>query len=709
MSVGQLDQVTQELSGFRDDLDARRDILERASLSLLHRPALGGQLVARFCAAAEDDPTLEDLSDLLGSALFAARMARENRKTRGDTFISAAEEAVALAARRGTLTTFHRLLLAQIWARNGLAAPKALELTEDDIEASDQIELPPDRAMLDAMLDDLFDDLLRQAEGDALGVHAALAETFPAMPAVLREQVVEFSVTRPDVIYTQLGCFWLVDPSPAIRRAAAAGLSTRLAKGLLTAETTAKLTVLRSWVPEDEAREHVDQLLRDAMRLGASPADSAAPWTVHSVLATLPDGGGAQSFGIALQSGKSRSVAMVLAKQGHGVKDAYVVPCRSAGDQKTLMKHLASETGAQPVPLGYLADALSMALGDGLAQGLPPAPGLIDVVALCGLTDLRPRSVDTERLLAGLAAHEQVTAFSPQKRGRLINASADWWDRHEIVRSWFEESDSVHELMDQPRSQRAMESALWKWLETRRGWWAHLIARGAAMLEAAGVPDADSFTATAMALLEGRDLKKIPVMADVHEQTIEAWIFDDPDIEPDTSLEDLAAMADAVPEPPKPERKDELAKLLKGAAISVEWIDGYLMSVVIAPKMIAPNRWLPILLDGAIAGLDPISLQRFLDIVMIRANDAIALAEDGGVFERRMGTLADLETQDWAAGFTTGCESFRASWPAKSTGPNDRAMQRMVSDGAGGGLGGSELHTLGQWIAARHRRNQTAP
>ena len=54
-------------------------------------------------------------------------------------------------------------------------------------------------------------------------------------------------------------------------------------------------------------------------------------------MATLPDGGGAQSVMVALQSGGSRKTAMLLFKQGHGVKDAYAVPCTSASEQKALI------------------------------------------------------------------------------------------------------------------------------------------------------------------------------------------------------------------------------------------------------------------------------------------------------------------------------------------------------------------------------------
>jgi hypothetical protein len=66
----------------RDEFGARRDILDRVSIDLLQRPALGGQIVARLCAIAAPSPTDEDLLDLLGAGLDAARIARENGKAR---------------------------------------------------------------------------------------------------------------------------------------------------------------------------------------------------------------------------------------------------------------------------------------------------------------------------------------------------------------------------------------------------------------------------------------------------------------------------------------------------------------------------------------------------------------------------------------------------------------------------------------------------
>jgi hypothetical protein len=120
------------------------------------------------------------------------------------------------------------------------------------------------------------------------------------------------------------------------------------------------------------------------------------------------------------------------------------------------MQSLASETGAQAVSSAYLEQALAMALGDGLAHGVPPAPGLIDIADLCGLGDLRPESVATEALLNALDKR-RLAGLSAQAKGRLINTSEFWWDEHGMVHSWFEDSDAAHEVLDAPKPPRTLE------------------------------------------------------------------------------------------------------------------------------------------------------------------------------------------------------------------------------------------------------------
>ena len=74
------------------------------------------------------------------------------------------------------------------------------------------------------------EQVLAAAEpGSSLALHAALTETFPAMPSAMREHVIAWSVGRSEPIHAKLACFWLLDPSAQIRAAAAHALKQAIA------------------------------------------------------------------------------------------------------------------------------------------------------------------------------------------------------------------------------------------------------------------------------------------------------------------------------------------------------------------------------------------------------------------------------------------------------------------------------------------------
>jgi hypothetical protein len=227
------------------------------------------------------------------------------------------------------------------------------------------------------------------------------------------------------------------------------------------------------------------------------------------------------------------------------------------------------------------------------------------------------------------------------------------------------------------------------------------------MLAAANHKDADSFIAVARALLDGRDLKKIPVMLDVHEQTIEAWLAAGPDGPQDENLEDLARHLEA-PSPPKLEKKGELTRLLRGTGVTAESVDGLLMAIILAPRLIAPSRWIPIVLKPAIVALSEETLQRLMDLVVMRANSTIKIAGDEAQLLHKLKSMTKSGQREWAEGFLQGVESFKSSWPAKSMDPDDLVALRTMAAGADSGFSGSDLTTLALWIAARHARNRTS-
>jgi yecA family protein len=695
MAKSRIDEALAALNAAGDDgFGARREVLERMGFDLLHRPALAGQIVARLCAIPEPSPKDEGLLELLGAGLDAARIARENGKARGQSLIDAAEGALHLARGQGRMTSAHSLLFAQLWTRNGLSATAALELQREEVIPATGWRAS-NAAEGDALLDRLFAELIQQAGGEPLALHHALTESFPAMPPEVRDHVVAYSVGRSDPLHADLACYWLLDPAPRIRLAAAHALAERLASGDLSRRILATLVVLRSWMPEDAARAKVDLVLKEAMRKGVVTAADQAPWTLHGIRATLPDGCGAQRIGIALQSGSQRKMAMLLLKQDQGVKDAYTFPCRTARDQKSVIERMSEEVGALTVTVDSVRRALSIALADGLAQGQPPVPGLIEVVRLCGFAGLRPEVKTTPALIADLVSTPVVKALPPRQHGALISASEEWWDRHEIIESWFEDSDGAHAVLDKARGAKSAETALWKWLETRREWWARILARAADVLETALDPDAPGFAACAMALLDGRDLKKIPAMLDVHEQTIEAWVRDEPDFDPAMTFEELAQEA------LEPEKKGEVSALLRGTDLTVDWLDGYLTGIVIAPQMIMPNQWLPPILDAVLPRIDPSRFQRLMDLLMMRAEAASDVAAAPNEFVAAMSARSKRGQADWAGGFSDALSRFRTAWPKKRMTTEDK---RLLEIAAGESIS-AELGEFAALIAHRQERN----
>ncbi|PQO22037.1 hypothetical protein C2I36_15085, partial [Rhodobacteraceae bacterium WD3A24] len=397
------------------------------------------------------------------------------------------------------------------------------------------------------------------------------------------------------------------------------------------------------------------------------------------MLATLPDGTGAQSIMIAAHRGSTRKVALLMLKPGFGVKDAFCVPAGSAAEQNELLEQMAGEVGALEVTPAFVAQAVEIALGDGVEQGLPPAPGLLEVAEVCSLDILTPQENDTEALMARADPEGHIKGLSKQAAGRLVNRSDDWAEHHPITDSWFEDDDEVDAALHEARSKRAQETAVWSVLETRRDKWARIIARSALTLQAASHPDADSFTATAQALLAGRALRKTPIMRDIVELTLDAWHSRDAEA-PAEDEEFGGAMQ--LP-PAKPERKGELARLLKASEITPDWVEGFLTAVVIAPKPVSPRKWVEALLGAAFPGLDEDGLQRYLDILMERHNALNRATADPRAMRERLAALSEEALSQWAQGFTEAQNRFRSAWLAKTLNADDRAVIRAIRAGRG--------------------------
>lgn len=678
-----------------DDDGVRADLLKRLARGLQGRPHTAAELLEDVASVNEPGAREEALTQVLGALLDEARMARENGQSQGGALIDLLETRLGQLVAEDGLSFRGRLALSSSWVRAGLQPPEAL--------SSGTVEMPADLRDMELAgaegLEDLLATLVASSEGVASHAHAMLAELLPTIPADARGALVRVAVAHPDTLFAELGCAWLLDPVAAVRLGAVEGLSDRLSADRLPAPVVARLTTIRSWVTDEAVRGRLDSLIRDAMRRGISPPLKGAGPRVHRVVASMVDGSGAQSLAAAVQAGSARHVAVVLLKEGLGVKDAYVVPCSSATEQKALVARMTDEIEAYEVALDYVADAIGLALSEGLDQGLAPVPGLVDVAHVCGLSEVRPLPARVSAILALADPEDRVGSLSVQARGRLVMASRYWEETYPILSSWFEDSDEMVETLEAATSRVSLSRGIWRVLEGRRDHWARVVARNALLLAAAGIEDAEEFVAVASALSEGRDLKKTPVMRHVADLSIEAWAdrFD-----PHPEADDLQL---ALPIDPPPgiaaERAGELAEMLAPAGVSELWLDGFLTGICTAPRFVAPLDWVEPLMHLVGPFLQTEArMKRLVELVMLRYSDMLVRFRDGAPEDLVPADFRALPV--WSDGYLTAWEATKPFWPTKALGRQGKAVRKMLEAATEGRIDSKGFsQTIPSWLAQR--------
>ncbi|PHP26804.1 UPF0149 family protein [Limimaricola cinnabarinus] len=680
--------------------------LQRFGRALLERPDDAAALLAQTAesaAAARGDE--ERMSQLLGTALDEARMARENGQRRGALFIEGLETRLGELVASNALTLKGSLTVSGTWARAGLPSPAILAARQDAFtEAMEDGEDPVD---LETLLDGLIGSLTREHGGNVSALHALFAEMLPTVPSEARRVLVRLAVARPQEIFAELGCAWLLDPDAEIRSGAVEGLSDRLAAGTAFPEMLARLTILRSWLADAALRDRLDGLVRMALRKGVAGPTKAPEHKLHRIVASLVDGSGAQSMAAAVQTRDTPSVAVMLLKQGFGVKDAYVLPCDSATEQRRILATLTDEIEAQDVPRAYMEQALGLALGEGLEAGLAPMPGLVDVAQSCGLDDLRPLSASVEATLALADPEGRVADLTVQARGRLITASQHWPDAYPVLESWFEDSDETLEALESAKSHATLTRNMWRVLEDRRAHWTALIARNALLLRAVGSDHAKEFIAVAAALKDGRDIKKTPVMKFICEQSIMVWLDrqDEPDGLFDAGSDmppTASSMAPANWSMPDAtaETAGELAKLLHPAGLTEPWLEGYLTGICTAPLFVTPSDWLTPLLHIVGPSLKAEKdLTRFVNLLMPRYNETLTRLR---VPDENLIPIDIPLIPIWADGYLTAWEATKPSWPAKALGPKGKTIRKALEQATEGQIDPTVFQvTLPVWLRER--------
>ncbi|MFT8644444.1 hypothetical protein [Gluconacetobacter sp.] len=501
---------------------------------------------------AKSDPD-DELCDLLTMTLDQARMAQENGQRFGGECLDAVSRHLATLSGTPGLTLGGNIAITRCYVRAGLPVPE--ELAPDDqalMEEAATLSIGDD-AHPETAFAALLHDALATVGDDPSMLQQAFAEILPGIPAAARRMLCRLAAANPDRRLEPLACAWLLDPSESVRNGAIDGLGDRLAAGILSAQALSRLVVLRTWIVHKSARRRLDTLVRNAIRSDISPDQAAvSPYRIVGYVSSPVDGAGAQSLGVALQKGRARSIALVLLKQQFGIKDAYIAPCASAADQRSILQQIAGPGQKGDISPEYLQVVLGIALADGLHNGAYPAPGLVDVVDACAITALRPEhDASIQAMLDRYDPEGDLASLDAKECETLIAASADWAALHPVIASWFEDRD---DMFDGAESSEAQAQALWKHIETQRNFWASIIARMALLLKDRQDPLALSFAVTARALIHGRPLQKIPIMFTIFDQTFEARLMGHSTMDdemPEEAAEELMTLMMNLMSPPK--------------------------------------------------------------------------------------------------------------------------------------------------------------
>jgi hypothetical protein len=580
--------------------------------------------------------------------------------------------------------------ISQAYLRAGLTPPDQLRSAPDALmdifAAGEPVELPDVGEFVEGLV----------PEGSTpFELYVGLRELLGAMQAEVTTTILTQMIAQGNPRMISVGRYFLLDPVVEMRDAAISGFELLADRAKIDAGLLSDLIRVRNWIPNGQA---LDKLIKTVLRREPSGGTVPQTWQLHRVMTSLPDGTGSQSIMGVCSRGNTRAVAAAMIKAGHGIKDAYVIPCSSRNDQKMIVAQIENAIAMYDVSPSYLLQAFGCALGDGLERGRLTAPGFLDVAPMFGLGDVTPQSCCHDAVLAAIDARGEQAMLSDNQRSRLIGKSRDWFSEYDITSSWFMSDASLIAALEQARTKAAAKKIVTRHLEEKRDFWAKLFARSALVLrhDSTATPDAWlSFAAVAQALETGREIKKIPVFEDILELTL--CVAEERALE---ELETDAAWEDEGFEPPEiaPEQKGELAKLLKGSPLKPDQIEGYLTAVLIAPEFVSPDAWLVPLMQGVeVKGQG--SIQRILDIIMLRfgaLNEAVLLGEIG--IDLR--GLSPKRFQAWAEGFAQAVDGIKGAWPKRALGHDDKQVINMIRSAAIEDLTPTLKPLLPSWLQA---------
>ncbi len=468
--------------------------------------------------AAQEDDHSGGAHQILSLLLDEARMGLENDSEHAEDFLETLEMAVQAGVAAGAVQQANLMEFAGLYRRVGLPVPQSFMIDPDNMSP------PADMGDFDLSenLESLARDVMAEG-GAAYDLFNAIDAMLAAVPEEIQATLANHIATMDGPFFERCALFMLLSGSELVQEATIAGLFERLDGSALSAETMTLIPMIRGWFTNGQVQSGLDELIKKARRKAAPGQSSVAGPQIQEIVASITDGVGAQSVAIMLKHGSKIMLAMILIKAEYGIKDGFLVPLENNDGAEHMVGQLRAETGADDISADTLRVLLEGALADGLKNGCLPAPGFLDVIEACNLFDLRPQELDLPALLDLADPERKIQAASTQALGRWINDDMALDFLEHLTDSWFEDTGETREIIATGRTARSTETKLWRFLETRRDTWARRFLQTAVMLrDGDRLREWKTLTASAHGLMNGRPLRRIPLMEDIMYTTIEA-------------------------------------------------------------------------------------------------------------------------------------------------------------------------------------------
>jgi hypothetical protein len=468
------------------------------------------------------DRVIEGCAFLLERALDSLRLRQNGGDIGAGHEIDEVRGMIEGAVAEGGIAPEVLMTITRAFAQAELEPGGALqEAVVDALEA--QATTPPASAAPGDLGEQLH-DVAAALGNDPFAIYTELAATGAAFPPDHRAAMAAALALSSNAAVREAALGFVCSPEPEVGGAVLEALAQPPRGRPVSSTMVERLVRLRPWLAEAR-RAPLDAAVRVLRPKAAAPEAPPRP-EIRSVMATLCDGAGAQSFYVPVRRGRRFVLAALLTKHGIGVADAWAAADLSKAEADAMVAEVEAGSETVDVSVGLLERRLADALAANVSRDVPPPFGLLQVAEVLGLGPLHPAAITPTALATELHEGLPEAQTGTVAAAAAHRASARWHEAFATLESWFEAGEAVEALLRPLRTRKQrIVAVLTQLLPVRRGFWAERCAWMAATLKEGDEDDEAwvEFALVARDLAGERPLDAMPLAAQIAAATVEAF------------------------------------------------------------------------------------------------------------------------------------------------------------------------------------------